>query len=150
MKRSPVNRSEPIFNRHMKTIILGVGLVRDILIFALFYYFSHNLTELNWSVSYLRTLFFAVLIFKSLTSIFSIRSFHLPIYKIKQGQNPYLFLAVIVGLGLMLSAVYLPLLNTFLQTTPLEISAWLIVVFIALVNIALLELVKAYYLKYKR
>ncbi|MFZ2310097.1 MAG: HAD-IC family P-type ATPase [Patescibacteria group bacterium] len=150
MKRSPIKRSEPIFNSHMKVIILGVGLVRDILIFALFYYFSKNLIELNWSVSYLRTLFFAVLIFKSLTSIFSIRSFHLPIYKIKQSQNPYLFLAVIVGFCLMLLAIYLPLLNTFLQTTPLEMSAWLIVIFIALINISLLESVKAYFLRHKK
>lgn len=150
MKRSPIKRSEPIFNGHMKTIILGVGLVRDILIFILFYYFSLHLIELNWSISYLRTLFFAVLIFKSLTSIFSLRSFHLPIYKIKQSQNPYLFLAVMIGLGLMLTAVYLPFLNIFLQTTPLEMSAWLIVVFIAVINIILLELVKAYFLRHKK
>jgi Ca2+-transporting ATPase len=150
MKRKPIKRSEPIFNGQMKAIILGVGLVRDILIFALFYYFTLNLVELNWSVTYLRTLFFAVLIFKSLTSIFSIRSFHLPIYKIKQSQNPYLFLAVIIGLVLMVASIYLPFLNNFLQTTPLELSAWLIIITIALVNILLLEIVKAYFIKHKK
>jgi len=150
MNRRPIKRSEPIFNGQMKAIILGVGLVRDILIFALFYYFTLNLVELNWSISYLRTVFFAVLIFKSLTSIFSLRSFHLPIYKIKQRQNPYLFFAMFAGLILMLFSIYLPFLNNFLQTTPLEPSAWLIVLTIALGNIILLELVKAYYLRRKK
>ena len=150
MKRKPIKRSEPIFNGHMKAIILGVGLVRDILIFALFYYFSLHLEDLNWNITYLRTLFFAILIFKSLTSIFSIRSFHLPIYKIKQARNPYLFLAIFIGIILMFLAVYSPFLNNFLHTTALEPSAWIIIVAISVLNIIMLEIVKAYYIKRKK
>jgi len=150
MNRKPIKRSEPIFNGQMKAIIFGVGLVRDISLFALFYFFSLNLEILGWSISYLQTLFFAMLICKSLISIFSIRSFHLPIYKIKQGQNIYLIWAVIIGISLMLLSVYSPFLNNFLQTVPLAPSAWILIIGVSLINIVLLEIVKYWFIRNKR
>lgn len=147
MKRKPLRREEPIFNKEMKAIVLGVGLTRDVLLFAIFFYFSKNLATLGWSVDYLRTIFFAMLIFKSLTSIFSIRNLNLPIYKIRQFHNPYLFIAVFVGLLLMIAAVYTPFLNKILKTTPLEASAWLLITGVALINLIMIEVVKAYYIK---
>ncbi len=145
MNKKPIKRTEPIFNREMKAIILGVGLTRDFLIFALFYYLASNLSILNWSLDYLRTLFFAILIFKSITGIFCIRSLSLPIYKINHFQNPYLFAAVFVGIALLFSAIYNPFLNSLLKTTPLHSDAWLIISGIALVNILMIEVVKAIY-----
>lgn len=145
MNRKPIKRSEPIFNKEMKVIILGVGLIRDVLLFAMFYYFSQRLDILGWNIDYLRTLFFAIIIFKSLISIFSIRSFHLPIYKINHLHNPYLLFAVIAGLILMILAIYLPFLNKILATTPLQTSAWFIVIGVALLNIIMIEIVKFYF-----
>ena len=142
MERRPIKRNEPIFNKEMKLIILGVGLIRDFSLFGLFYFLSQRLNILGWSLEYLRTLFFAILICKSLFSIFSIRSFHLPIYKIKHGQNPFLFLAFGLGLILLFLAVYLPFLNNILGTRPLEANAWLIVLAIAWLNIIMLEIAK--------
>jgi len=150
MARRPIKRSEPIFNSEMKAIILGVGIIRDILLFILFYYLSGKLNILGWSFNYLRTLFFAILIFKSISSIFSIRSFHLPIHKIKQLQNPYLFLAFFSGVVLMAAAVYTPFLNKMLGTTPLDIKAWLIVLAVAVINILMIEIVKFNFNKNKK
>lgn len=147
MERKPLKKKEPIFNAQMKTIILGVGLVRDLLLFALFFYFSKRLEVFGWNIDYLRTLFFSILIFKSLLSIFSIRSFNLPIHKIKHGQNPYLIFSVVCGMALMLLAVYLPFFNNMLQTVPLRADSWLIVASIALLNLLLLELVKWRFIK---
>jgi len=145
MDRRPIKRNEPIFNSEMKAIIFGVGIIRDALLFVLFYYLSGRLNILGWSLEYLRTLFFAILIFKSISGIFSIRSFNLPIHKIKQFQNPYLFLAFFSGLVLMALAVYTPFLNKMLGTSPLDIKAWLIVLFVAVINILMIEAVKFYF-----
>lgn len=145
MNRRPIKREEPIFNSEMKIIILGVGIVRDICLFALFFYFSKKLAVFGLSFEYLRTLFFSILIFKSLFSIFSLRSFNLPIHKIKHFHNPYLFLAFFSGLFLMVLAVYSPFLNKMLGTVPLEISAWIIVLVVALINIAMIEIVKFFF-----
>ncbi|MFZ4632309.1 MAG: cation-translocating P-type ATPase [Patescibacteria group bacterium] len=149
MSRPAIKRDEPIFNKEMKAIILGVGLTRDFLIFALFFYFASNLNILGWSLEYLRTLFFAILIFKSLSSIFSIRSLRLPIHKINHFHNPYLFFAFFTGIALMILAVYNQFLNNLLKTAALDTYAWLIVIGIAIINIIMIELVKAHYSRSK-
>ncbi|MHB8904199.1 MAG: cation transporting ATPase C-terminal domain-containing protein, partial [Patescibacteria group bacterium] len=92
-------------------------------------------------------LFVAILIIKSITAIFSLRSFTLPIYKIKQLTNSYLFMAVGIDLILLGLAVYLPFFNKFLKTEPLGVSSWLIVLGVSLINIIMIEIVKAYYVK---
>lgn len=147
MKRPPLKREEPIFNKEMKAIVLGWGIARDVLLFGLFFYLSKRLEILGWSVEYLRTIFFAMLIFKSITSIFSIRNLHLPIYKIPQFHNRYLFASVAIGLLLMIGAVYLPFLNEILKTAPLELSAWIIIIAVAILNLIITELIKAYFIR---
>jgi Ca2+-transporting ATPase len=145
MQRRPVKRNESIFSKEMKAILFGVGLVRETLLFALFFYFSTHLDILGWSITYLRTLFVAILIIKSITAIFSLRSFTLPIHKIKQFTNSYLFIAVGVDLILLFAAVYSPFFNKFLKTEPLGASSWLIVIGVAVANILMIEIVKYYY-----
>lgn len=145
MERMPIKKNEPIFNKEMKMLILGAGILRDLIIFGLFLYFSKNLEILGWSVEYLRTLFFSILIFKAATGIFSLRSLILPIYKIQQFQNPYLFFTVFFSFILMLLAVYTPFLNDILKTTPLDLNAWIIISMIAVLNIFMIESVKAFY-----
>lgn len=147
MSRPPIKRTESIFNREMKAILFGAGIVREILLFALFYYLATHLDILGWSLNYLRTLFVAILIMKSITAIFSLRSFTKPIYKIKQFTNSYLFMALGIDLILLIAAVYLPIVNRLLKTEPLAISAWLIVLAISALNILMIEIIKAYYLR---
>ncbi len=144
MAKKPIDKNEPIFNSEMKRIILGVGLVRDTLLFVLFYFLSGKLDYFGWDINYLRTIFFAILIFKSLTGIFSIRNFYQPVYKIKQWRNRYLLFAFFSGVALMAAAIYIPFLNKMLGTTSLNIKDWLIVLTVAAVNILMIEAVKFY------
>lgn len=150
MKRKPIARRESIFTKEMKVLLFGVGLIREILLFAGFYYCATHLATLGWSITYLRTLVVAILIMKSITAIFSLRSFTLPIHKIKQLTNPYLFAAIGFDLVLLAAAVYWPVLNKLLKTEPLAASSWLIVIGVSLVNILMMEIVKAYFVRQKR
>lgn len=141
MSRPPIKRSESIFNKEMKIILFGVGFIRETLLFVLFYYLATHLEILGWSLSYPRTLFVAILIVKSITAIFSLRSFTLPLYKIKQFTNPYLFMTIGISFVLLAAAIYWPFLNNLLKTEPLSLNAWLIVLAVAL-NILMIETVK--------
>jgi len=143
MARPPMRRRESIFNREMKVLLFGVGFVREILLLIFFYYCATHLDRLGWSISYLRTLLVAILTAKSVTAIFSLRSFILPLHKIKQFTNPYLFIAIGIDLILLASAVYWPFLNKLLKTEPLSAKSWLIVLAVSLANIIMLEIVKA-------
>ncbi len=145
MKRPPIKRDESIFNREMKALLFGVGFVREALLFAGYYYCATHLADLGWSLAYLRTLLIAILVTKSITAIFSLRSFTLPIYKIKQLTNPYLYIAIGLSAILLATAVYTPVLNGLLKTEPLASSAWIIVAAVSAANILMLEIVKAWF-----
>ncbi|MFA6194363.1 MAG: cation-translocating P-type ATPase [Patescibacteria group bacterium] len=149
MARRPIKRNESIFNKEMKALLFGVGFVREALLFAGYYYCATHLGILGWSLAYLRTLLIAILVFKSITAIFSLRSFTLPIHKIKQFTNPYLYAAISLSAALLAAAVYWPALNGLLKTEPLAASSWIIVAAVSAVNILMLETVKAWFVHKK-
>lgn len=142
----PISRKEPLLNKEMKIIIVGVGLVRDILIFALFFYIYHNLDFFGFDLKYLRTLMFALLAFKSVTSIFSLRSFHLSFFRIKQFRNWYLLLAVGISITLLMLAIYLPAAQQFMNTSALDMRAWALIFSLSFINILMIETVKYFFI----
>lgn len=142
MKRKPVDKKEHVFNREMKAIIIYLGLSRDIILFGIFYYIFKNLAMFDMNMDYLRSMFFATLIAKSLVSVFSIRSFSTPIHKINHLKNKYLLFTALGSLALLIMAIYLPVFNHFLGTEALRPSAWIFVVSVAMLNIFALEMIK--------
>lgn len=151
MDRKPIDKKESVFNKEMKAIIIWLGISRDIILFFIFLYIFKNLDHFNFSVNYLRTLFFATLIAKSLLSVFSLRSFYVPIYKINHLKNSYLIFAALSSLVFLLLAVYLPLFNHFLKTEPLMLRSWIFVFSVAILNIIAMEIIKhIFFLKEKK
>lgn len=140
MKQKPIKRETPLLSKEMKAIIFGVGFTRDILIFILFYYLVGH-----WDLKYLQTFIFAVLGMKSLLGIFSLKSFHLPIWKISIFSNPKMIYAVIASLFLLVSAIEFAPLQNILSTTSLNTQTWIMVVLIGLMNIILIEIVKMFF-----
>lgn len=146
MDRLPVNKKEAFFNREMKAIILYLGIVRDSILFAIFLYVYKNLEKYGFSLNYLRTVFFATLILKSLSSVFSLRSFTTPIYRIKHLKNPFLLFAFFSGVVFLLLAVYVPTINRFLQTEALGARAWIFVVAVAIADTIGMEAIKHFFI----
>jgi len=142
MEDKPIKKNEPIMNSEMKTIVFGAGIPRDILILGLFVWLYHYGAE----ISYLRTMLFAILGFKSLLSIFSIRSFKKPIWRLNPFSNPYLVGAVSFSLFLLLAAIYWPPLQMILSTVPLGLNSWLLVASIGLLTIIIIEIIKHYFI----
>ncbi len=142
MEQPPINPREPLVNREMKVIIVWYGLLRDLILLGIFFYLYHQLDNLSWDISYLRTLFFALLGIKSLTGIFSLRSFILPLWKINHRHNLYLLGAFAMSVILLILAIYLPLLQPILQTKPLSFMSWLLILSVAFTNILVLEFIK--------
>lgn len=142
MKDKPIKKDKPIMNKEMKVIIFGVGLVRDLIILALFIWLFYLGTE----IAYLRTLFFALLGFKSLISIFSIRSFHRQIWQINPFSNLYLVGAVSISFALLLVAIYWRPLQSVLSTVSLNVEVWLLIVFIGIINVLMIESVKYFFI----
>ena len=124
-------------------LIFGVGIVRDIFIFGLFYAFIRHQVD----IVYVRTLFFALLGTKSLIGIFSLRDFQVPIWRLNPLSNKYLLLAVSVSFSLMLMALYAPFMQGILNVTPLGWGDWSVIVTVSLLGVLLTEFVKYFFRK---
>jgi len=142
MDLPPLKKSEPIINSEMKAIILWLGLTRDLSILILFLYLYYHQTLLGWDINYLRTFFFALLGFKSISGIFSLRSLSVPIYKINYKQNPYLIGAFFISLSLLILAIYWGPLQKIVGTVYLSLTAWTIIFVLSAINIFLIEMIK--------
>lgn len=146
MDSPPLKKSEPIVNREMKVIIIWMGLIRDLGILMLFLYLYKNQALFGWDISYLRTFFFALLGFKSISGIFSLRSLNIPIHKIKHGQNPYLIGAFIISLLLLGLAIYWGPLQKIVGTVPLSLFSWFLIFGLSLTNIFIIEMIKYFFI----
>ena len=142
MRNKPNKKSEPIMNSEMKTIIFGVGAVRDLFILVLFILLFRS----GQNIDYLRTVFFAILGFKSLIAVFSLRSFHRPIWSINPVSNLYMIGAVGISFSLLIAAIYWPPLQTMLSTVALGGSAWMLIFIIGALNVIMIEFVKYWFI----
>ncbi len=138
MQRPPVDKHEPIVNRDMKNIIFLVGIIRDLIIFIIFYYLIFYTAD----TAYVRTIIFASLGVKSLLSIFSLRNLHRMVYELNPFVNRYLNISISLSFALILAVVYWPPLQKILMTKALDAAGWLVVFLIGIVSVILLEFYK--------
>lgn len=89
-----------------------------------------------------RTIVFALMCIDSLVFAFSVRSFKRTIFRKDIFSNHYLVGGVAIAMGLLIAAIYLPLLQKLLATQPLGATEWLVIFGISLVEILLIEFSK--------
>lgn len=140
MKLKPRKKDEPIINNEMKKLILFYALVMDTLLFFIFYYFWQSTGNLE----YARTVTFVALGMNTFFYIFAVRGFRLPIYKLNPFDNKYLLLTLVLGMSMILIAVYIPFFNTLLHTVPLGFSEWGILISYAVLSIVVYEIGKKF------
>lgn len=141
MSEKPIKGREPILNTEIKLIIFLVGAARDLLIFGLFFWLYRR----GLALDYLRTLFFAILGFKSLCSVFSFRNLRQPIWRRQRPFNFYLTGAALGSLLLILLAIYWRPLQTVLSTVALDRAAWLLIVVVGLISLVMIEFIKYWF-----
>jgi P-type Ca2+ transporter type 2C len=140
MKLKPRRKEEPLINNEMKKLILFYALVMDTVLFIIFYY-SWNTTG---DLEYARTVTFVALGMNTFFYVFAVRGFRLPVYKLNPFGNKFLLLALLLGMSLILIAVYLPFFNRVLQTVPLGFSKWGILLGYAVLSIVVYEIGKRF------
>ena len=139
MQGPPRSKDEPIFSKQMLIQVLGIGTFVNILFVATFAWLINGF---HVPLAEAQTIMFAALGFDSFIAIFAIRSLRTPIWKINPLRNPQLMGAVIVGLGALGAAVYLPLFQKFLGTVSLGLERWVLIGALAFIGLAGIEAVK--------
>jgi Ca2+-transporting ATPase len=143
MEQKPANQEIPLLSREMKALIFGIGIITDLLLIGLFFWlFKFS----GYEISHIRSVIFAGLAIDSIFYIFSCRSLRKNIWQINLFSNRFLILAWIFAIMVLLAGLYLPILQTFLKTTPLTFFDWQLVFGLGLLNLILIEATKWYFI----
>ncbi|MCK4473678.1 HAD-IC family P-type ATPase [Candidatus Parcubacteria bacterium] len=145
MKEKVKKRKAPLLTKEMKTIIFIIGLITDLILLGLFFW----LWKQNHDITYIRTMIFACLTIDSLFYVFSCKSLKRNLWHINPFSNKFLVIAWVIGIIMLVLAVYSPVLQTFLKTTPLGFADWLIIFALGIIELILIEAVKWHFITKK-
>lgn len=134
----PRDRKEPVLTQPMKLVIFLASLITGFMS-LLGFYVVYRVTD---DVVFARSITFAMLGVDSLFYVFSLRSLRAPIWRSKILANKFLLGAVVLGFVLQVVSLYEPHLQTLLQTMPLHLWGWVLVVAHGLLVLALIEAMK--------
>jgi Ca2+-transporting ATPase len=130
----------------MKVLIFVIGLLTDLFLLGLFFYL---LKYSSYSLAHIRSVIFAGLAINSLFYIFSCKSLRRNLWQINPFSNKFLIVACLFGLIMLLAAFYLSPFQNLLRTVPLTIFDWQLILGLGLINIALIEATKWYFITKK-
>ncbi len=139
MKRKPQkNASAHLLDGSVRTLIALIGAITGVITLLLFLV----LLRFGVPIEEVRTMMFVTLSLDALFFIVSLKSFSQPIWKIKLFNNKFLILSSLISLALLFVALTLAPLRALLQLTTLHFYEVLILVGVALLNIATIEVSK--------
>lgn len=139
MRVPPRPRGEPIFNRRMAALLLVIGVITDLFLFALY---AWALTAKD--IASAQTFMFAAVGIASLAYVFSIRSFRRSLIALNPFSNRWLIGAVAISVGLLVLAIQNPWLSSILRATPLSLSDWGLLAMMGLIKLGVIEIAKQY------
>ncbi len=141
MKEKPLSRGrQNILPNNMLFLIFALSLTIGLLSFFFFWYVYNRTNDIDLA----RTVAFVTMASVDLIYVFSFKNLKKSIFKTKNFfQNRFMILSVFYGFILLLLAVYLPGLNSFLGLQPLTLIFWLPALIVALASVLWVETVKA-------
>ncbi len=146
MKEPPRLKDAPILNNELKFLIFVIGIFTNLVLLGLFYLLSKGYLYLLD----IRTVMFVALGIDSLFVVFACRSLRQPIFRYNPFGNKILSLSVLVGLILLLGAVYLPFLQKLLGTHFLGIREWIFLLSLGIFNLLAIEITKGVFIALRK
>jgi Ca2+-transporting ATPase len=135
MKERPRSLKVPILDKQMKFLVFVIGIITNLILFALFIYLWQKTKDIN----YVRTMIFGGLGIGSLFYVFACKNLKKSIFQYHPFDNKFLNLSIIFGFLMLLIALYLPFFQNLLKTYPIKINDWLILIALGLINLLLID-----------
>lgn len=142
MEDKPHDPEGSIFDTEMKTLITIIGLA-DVLILVLYNW----LRQIGLPMIEIRTIIFVLMATDSLLYLFSVKSLRKNIWQENLLGNKFLLGSVIFSFFTIGLSVYWQPLQTLLSTTSLKVSIMVGLFMIGVVQLAVVELIKWYFIK---
>lgn len=141
----PRDPKEPILNSDLKKWAISVAAISTLAALAVFLIFL----KISGDIGKTRTVVFALMSLDSLFFAYSVRSFKKNFLNKDVLENKYLNGSVLIGFAFLLSALYVPFLQKFIQTMPLGLYEWIGILIIAFAEIMVIEKMKIRILNFK-
>ncbi len=143
MKRPPRPPQEGVFTPRL-VFLLGVfAFLLSLFLFPIF-----NVAVKKYSLVISQTILFTGFVLLAIPVAYVARSERLPLWKISPFANKWLNLCALMMLFSQLLIVYFPLLNRYLQTEPITIFWWLVLMVLGGVFVFLAEIFKQVSLRF--
>jgi len=142
MKQKPAGHEVPLLTKEMKFIIVIIGVITDLILLGLFFW----LWKQGFDIAYIRTMIFACLTIDSLFYVLSCKSLRKNLWHINLFSNKFLIGSVVIGIIMLVIAIYVPILQILLKTVPLGIYDWLIVFTLGIIELAFIEAAKHHFI----
>jgi len=139
MKEPPRKKDEPILNKEMKILIFIIGIISDLILFGIYFY----LLGQEFNIDHIRTFVFIALGINSLFYAFAVRKFRTSIFRSNPFENKWLIAGTLSGFVFLLIPMIVPILREWFRLTPLTLVEWLALIGLAMLQLLLIELVKA-------
>lgn len=142
LNHKPLQRNKiKLFDPAMKFLILVIGLMSSLLLFAIYY----TLMKLGFDEKIVRTFIFAAFGTYTLLVALSVRSLDKSIFSYALFSNTYLNWAILVGFVLMALSIYLPVFQSLFGTVGLPVFWVMGVILVGLFNIIMIEVAKCFW-----
>jgi Ca2+-transporting ATPase len=142
MKRPPRDPDEPVMTPQFVGLISWQGLLLTGVVLLAFWLGMRWYGTENAGLRHAITLSFMTLALAQVFHAFNARSRTRSALTARLFTNAWLWAAVVACVLLQLAAVYVPFLQVVLQTTPLSVADWSLVLALSLVPVVVVELTK--------
>ncbi len=126
------------FTSEMKALVFIVGISADLLLFGVFV----KLLDIGIPLDTVRTVMFYGLAVNAFFFVFSIRSLRRSIWEINFFSNPYLLLAFLASMGLLLPTIFVEQLRDLLHLQQLAPQFFVGIFILGVVDLCIIEAVK--------
>jgi Ca2+-transporting ATPase len=139
MQRPPRPSKEPVINREMLVGVIVQSVVMTAAVLGAFWY---GLERFPGNLAGAQTVAFTTLVVSELLRAFTVRSERLSVFRIGLFSNPWMQLAVVSSLLLLLGVIYIPFFDPIFNTAPLGWQDWAVLLPFASVSSVAAELHK--------
>lgn len=147
MSRPPRKPKQKVMTKEFVIDFLSIGILVGLCMIGAFLYVLFDMgwrfgDDMKGAFERPQTVAFASLVVVQLFNAFSARSSKESVFQESLFTNPFLIVAVFTSVIMMLSMMYIPVLNELLGTYPISLQDWEIVIIASLLPMIFIELRK--------
>lgn len=135
LSEKPRGRAIQLLTRNLKINIAIYAIIMDLIALSIFYFYWQSTGDITKT----RTVIFVALGMSSLFNVYNVRTLGESVFKANPFANKYLTIATIAGIALFFFAIYSEFMNKVLETVPLELSDWGIIMLYACASLFAFE-----------